>query len=98
MSFLVNNSIFVVLILIFLGTLIFNIYSKQRQKEVHHCPKCDSTDVIETGHSTRTSRTVIPSGGGSPAGGDVRLQLDLTLDLRCKACGNGFRKDVTRTY
>lgn len=98
MNNLFTNPFFFVLIVIFLGTLVYNIYTKQRKKEVHQCPKCQSTDVIETGHTTKTSRTVMPTGAGTPAGGDVRLQLDLKLDLRCTSCGNGFQKDVTRTY
>lgn len=89
---------FIILLVIFFGVLFFNIYTKVRKKEIHECPKCKSTDVLELGHETDGSRTVIPNGGGSPAGGDVRLQLDLDLELRCKACGHGFRKKVTRTY
>lgn len=98
MSVFVENPIFTVLILVFLGTLTYNIYSKQKKVEIHQCPKCQSTDVIETGHTTKKSRTVMPTGAGTPAGGDVRLQLDLRLDLRCKNCGYGFKRDVTRTY
>ncbi|MFK7800410.1 MAG: hypothetical protein AB8G95_02145 [Anaerolineae bacterium] len=98
MNVLLENPILIALLLIFFGTLTYNIYSKQRTKEEYECPKCQSHDVIETGHTTKQSRTVMPTGAGTPAGGDVRLQLDMKLDLRCKNCGNGFKRDVTRTY
>ncbi len=89
---------FLVLLAMFLGILFFNLYQRNTTKEVHKCPKCDSLDVIEVDHQTVDSRTVIPSGGGSPAGGDVRLQLDMKLFLRCKSCGHGFQTKTTRTY
>ena len=98
MNNLFASPFFIVLLIIFLGTLTYNIYTKQRHVEKHRCPKCDSDNILETGHTTKTSRTVMPNGSGTPAGGDVRLQLDLTLDLRCQHCGNGFKKDVSRTY
>ncbi|MEM8859024.1 MAG: hypothetical protein AAGD96_11930 [Chloroflexota bacterium] len=91
-------AIFAFLLVAFFGFLIFNLYQKYQKREIHRCPKCESSNVLELGHETKGSRTVIPSGGGSPSGGDVRLQLDLDLELRCKDCGHGFRKKVTRTY
>lgn len=94
----VSSIFFIVLLVMFLGILFFNLAQRSNAKETHRCPKCDSTDVIEVDHQTVDSRTVIPSGGGSPAGGDVRLQLEMKLFMRCKQCGNGFETKTTRTY
>ena len=58
---------FIILVVMFLGILFFNLSQKNRQTEVHRCPKCDSTNVIETDHQTLDSRTVIPNGANSVA-------------------------------
>ena len=95
MEFLRANSFYIIMLLIVVGVMIFNAYSRRPQKDVHKCPKCESTDVLEIGQETKDSSTLIQ---GNQIGADVRLQLDLDLRLRCKKCGNNFHKRVKRSY
>lgn len=81
--------------IIFIGVVVFNMYNRRPMKDVHKCPKCESTDVLEISHETKDSSTLIQ---GNQIGADVRLQLDLDLRLRCKTCGNDFKKRVKRSY
>ena len=94
MSFF-SLSLFVIGILIFFGYLGYNLYQKYNKREIHTCPKCESKDVIELGHETLDTHTVVE---GNQIGVNVRLQLELLLNLRCKACGNKFQERVKRTY
>ena len=98
MNLIIIIPITTIFLLIFLVALIFSVYSKSNAKEHFLCPVCDSTNVVESAHETNRSRTMVPVGGGTTAGGDIRVQLDQLLTLHCKDCGKGFKKNVTRTF
>lgn len=61
------------------------------------CPRCHSHELVELNRETLASRTVERFGSGTPAGGDVRLQLDLELTYRCRHCGQKFSQKFSET-
>ena len=61
------------------------------------CAECGSKDIIETNRETLGSRTIETSGGGTPAGGDIRVQLDFEITYRCKKCGEIFKRKLLET-
>jgi hypothetical protein len=70
----------------------------KRPKFEPSCVKCESKNVVEVDRRTVATRTVQSSGGGTPGGGSVRLQIDSEVTLHCKACGQRFKKTVTETH
>ena len=44
------------------------------------------------------SRTVQPTGGGTPAGGDIRLQLDYKVTYHCNRCHQESTFTVPKTF
>lgn len=61
------------------------------------CPHCESMDTVETRRDTLGTKTVEFMGAGSPAGGDVRLQLELEVTYHCKTCSKPFKRRITQT-
>lgn len=61
------------------------------------CPECGSKDIVETNRETLGSRMIETSGGGTPAGGSIRIQLDFELTHRCNICGEIFKRKFSET-
>jgi predicted RNA-binding Zn-ribbon protein involved in translation (DUF1610 family) len=61
------------------------------------CPQCGSEEVIETSRQTLGSRTIERIGSGTPAGGDIRVQLDLEVTYHCQNCGEKIVRRFTET-
>jgi len=61
------------------------------------CPECGSKELVETSRETVDSRMIETSGGGTPGGGSIRLQLDFVLTQRCKKCGAIFKRKFSET-
>ena len=79
------------------GVLVLGIIISQLLKVKPECPKCGSKDIVETNRETLGSRMIETSGGGTPAGGSIRLQLDFELSYRCKECGELFKRKFSET-
>ena len=58
--------------------------TQRRGRATPHCPNCESRKVAETSRDTVGTRTVEPTGGGTPGGGSVRLQLDIEATYHCQ--------------
>ena len=62
------------------------------------CNHCGSYDLREIRREPVGSRTVQPSGGGTPAGGDVRVQLDYRVTYHCNRCHAESSFTVPQTF
>jgi transposase-like protein len=61
------------------------------------CPECGSKDIVETCREILSSRSIEFIGSGTPAGGNIRLQLNFELTYRCKNCNQTFKRKFTKT-
>ncbi|MEM7336670.1 MAG: hypothetical protein AAF490_31615 [Chloroflexota bacterium] len=71
---------------------------KGKGQSAHKCLNCESMDMVEINRDTKGSRTVESSGGGTMAGGDVRLQLDYEITYHCNSCNQNSKYRVTKTF
>ena len=86
-----------IILLASIGILVLGIIISQLLKVKPECPECGSKDVVETNRETLGSRMIETSGGGTPAGGSIRVQLDFKLSYRCKECGELFKQKFSET-
>lgn len=69
----------------------------RRMRFQPECPHCGSKELVERNRETLASRTIEYMGSGTPAGGNIRLQLDLAVTYRCQDCGREFTRRFTET-
>ena len=86
-----------IILLASVGVLVLGIIISMLLKVKPECPECGSKDIVETNRETLGSRMIETSGGGTPAGGSIRLQLDFELSYRCKECGELFKRKFSET-
>ncbi len=71
---------------------------KGNEQKTHQCLHCESYELVEINRDTKGSRTVESVGGGTMAGGDVRLQLDYEVTYHCNSCNQNSKYRITKTF
>ncbi len=80
--------------LLIYGLRLFNRNSRPQVK----CGHCGATAMQEIRREPVGSRMVQPTGGGTPAGGDIRLQLDYKVTYHCNHCHQESTFTVPKTF
>lgn len=87
----------IIFLTIILGIVFIILTRRWRTRPKLTCPRCGSKKLTETNRQTLRSRTVERIGSGTPAGGDIRLQLDLEVTYHCQVCGEKIVRRFTET-
>jgi len=93
---MVNGVIVIFILAGLFGFVLAPLWNRKDRTEMV-CPKCGSDDLEITNRETLASRTIETWGGGTPAGGDIRLQLDLEVTYHCQKCGGKIVRKFTET-
>ena len=91
-----NGAIVIFILAGLVGFVLIYLWNKKDRSEIV-CPRCGSNDLEITNRETLASRTIEAWGGGTPAGGDIRLQLDLEVTYHCQKCGQKVVRKFTET-
>ena len=86
-----------IILLASVAVLIVGIVVSLLLRVKQQCPECGSKNIVETNRETLGSRMIETSGGGTPAGGSIRVQLDFEVTYRCKKCGEIFKRKFSET-
>lgn len=87
----------VAFLLIGLIAILILIMMPKKSSATAKCIHCDASDVMQVDRQMLDSRTIHNYGGGSMAGGDIRVQIDYDVTYRCKACHKTFNHKQTET-
>ncbi|MCB0128322.1 MAG: hypothetical protein KDE58_38915 [Caldilineaceae bacterium] len=94
-----DSPIWIIVGLAAAGSLIYGLYlMKRNSRPQAKCIHCGATELQEIRREPIGSRTVQPSGGGTPAGGDIRLQLDYKVTYHCNRCHKESTFTLPKTY
>lgn len=81
------------------GAISYGLYLiKRNSRPKVTCAHCGSHNIIEIRRDPVGSRVVQPTGGGTPAGGDIRLQLDYKVTYHCNNCQKETIRTLTQTH
>jgi len=94
-----DSPIWIVIAVVVVGLLLYGLrLVTHNNRPQIQCNHCGARDMQEIRRETLGSRTVQPTGGGTPAGGDIRVQLDYKITYHCNRCHKESTFTVPKTF